>query len=94
MTTRTVGYLTFFLAAYLARGMSCGYLHFVIELALALLLEPVVRFLSRQFRLKRAAAAALLITGLIARSLRSSVVGHNKDSSGGSQTSTGIAGVY
>jgi len=68
LTTRTVGYLTFlFLAIYLFLRYVIGYvMPFVIGVALALLLEPVVRFFTRRFRLKRGAAAALTVTGLIA----------------------------
>ncbi|HHY76320.1 MAG TPA: sporulation integral membrane protein YtvI [Firmicutes bacterium] len=68
MTTRTVGYLAFlFLAIYLFLKYVIGYvMPFVIGVALALLLEPVVRFFSDRFRLKRASAAALTVTGLIA----------------------------
>ena len=68
MTTGTVGYLAFLLLAiYLFLRYVMGYvMPFVIGVALALLLEPVVKFFTQRFRLKRAAAAALTVLGLIA----------------------------
>ena len=68
MTTGTVGYLAFLLLAiYLFLRYVMGYvMPFVIGVALALLLEPVVKFFTQRFRLIRAAAAALTVLGLIA----------------------------
>ncbi len=68
MTTRTVGYLAFlFLTIYLFLRYLMGYvLPFVIGVALAFLLEPVVRFLTKRLRIRRASAAALVVVGLIA----------------------------
>jgi sporulation integral membrane protein YtvI len=68
LTTRTVGYLAFlFLAIYLFLKYLMGYvMPFVIGVALAFLLEPVVSYLTAKFRIRRAPAAALVVVGLVA----------------------------
>lgn len=67
MTTRTVGYLAFLLAAiYLTfRFLMPFVLPFVLGIALAFVLEPALRFLTTRCRLSRGGAAGLLVVVLI-----------------------------
>ena len=67
MTTRTVGYLAFlFLAIYLFLKYLMGYvMPFVIGVAVAFLLEPVVSYLTAKFRIRRARRRPVVV-GLVA----------------------------
>ncbi len=67
MTTRTVGYLAFLLAAiYLTFRYVLGYvLPFVLGVFLAFILEPAVRILSRRGRISRSGAAIVLVLLLV-----------------------------
>lgn len=67
MTTRTVGYLAFLLAAIYVtfRFLLPFVLPFALGVFLAFVLEPSVKFLNKRFRLSRPGAAALLVLILV-----------------------------
>jgi sporulation integral membrane protein YtvI len=71
MTTRTVGYLVFLLAAIylLIKFLLPFVLPFVIGVFLAFILEPALRFMTSRLHLSRGGAAAILVLVMVGAAL-------------------------